>query len=189
MTSHALVNGAEQPAGEAASSLARHGGRNGVGPRRGPALHDRRQAGHPPHPSRRDLPLLHAPNGRRITSAEELARIRSLVIPPAWEDVWICPDPRGHLQATGRDARGRKQYRYHPKWREVRDETKYDRMIGFAQALPQIRERTDRDLQKRRRAAREGARHRRAAAREDVDPRRQRRVREAESIVRPDDAA
>ena len=86
--------------------------------------------------------------GRRITSAEELGRIRSLVIPPAWEDVWICPDPRGHLQATGRDARGRKQYRYHPKWREIRDETKYDRMIGFAQALPQIRERTDRDLKK-----------------------------------------
>ena len=87
------------------------------------------------------------PEGRRITSADELARIRSLVIPPAWEQVWICPDPRGHLQATGRDARGRKQYRYHPKWREIRDETKYDRMVGFAQALPQIRERTDRDLQ------------------------------------------
>ena len=86
--------------------------------------------------------------GRRVTSTEELARIRSLVIPPAWEEVWICPDPRGHLQATGRDARGRKQYRYHPKWREIRDETKYDRMIGFAQALPEIRERTDRDLKK-----------------------------------------
>lgn len=88
------------------------------------------------------------PTGRRITSAEELGRIRSLVIPPAWEDVWICPDARGHLQATGRDARGRKQYRYHPKWREIRDETKYDRMIGFAQALPQIRQRTDRDLKR-----------------------------------------
>lgn len=86
--------------------------------------------------------------GRRVTSADELGRIRSLVIPPAWEDVWISPDARGHLQATGRDARGRKQYRYHPKWREIRDETKYDRMIGFAQALPQIRERTDRDLRK-----------------------------------------
>ena len=86
--------------------------------------------------------------GRRLTSADELRRVRSLVIPPAWEDVWICPDARGHLQATGRDARGRKQYRYHPKWREIRDETKYDRMIGFAQALPQIRERTDRDLKK-----------------------------------------
>jgi len=70
------------------------------------------------------------------------------VIPPAWEDVWIATDPRGHLQATGRDARGRKQYRYHPKWRVVRDETKYHRMIGFAQALPTIRRRTSADLRK-----------------------------------------
>jgi DNA topoisomerase-1 len=90
----------------------------------------------------------HAPNGRRVTSPDELKRIRSLVIPPAWEDVWICPDPLGHLQATGRDARGRKQYRYHPKWRVIRDETKYDRMIGFAQALPQIRQKTDRDTRR-----------------------------------------
>ena len=88
------------------------------------------------------------PDGRRVTSADELARIRSLVIPPAWEHVWICPDPRGHLQATGRDARGRKQYRYHPKWRGIRDETKYDRLIGFAQALPQIRRHTERDLRR-----------------------------------------
>jgi len=88
------------------------------------------------------------PDGRRLTSADELTRIRSLVIPPAWDEVWICPEPRGHLQATGRDARRRKQYRYHPKWREVRDETKYDRMIGFAQALPQIRQHTDRDLRR-----------------------------------------
>jgi DNA topoisomerase-1 len=68
------------------------------------------------------------------------------VIPPAWTEVWICPDPRGHLQAVGRDARGRKQYRYHPRWREVRDETKYHRMIGFAKALPLIRKRTASDL-------------------------------------------
>ena len=85
-------------------------------------------------------------NGRTVRDQAQLARIRSLVIPPAWTDVWICPDPRGHLQATGRDARGRKQYRYHPKWREVRDETKYDRMIGFAQALPVIRETTAQHL-------------------------------------------
>jgi DNA topoisomerase I len=90
----------------------------------------------------------HAVDGRRITSAEELARIRSLVIPPAWEDVWICTDPLGHLQATGRDARGRKQYRYHPKWRVVRDETKYERLLGFAQTLPRIRERADRDTRR-----------------------------------------
>jgi DNA topoisomerase I len=90
----------------------------------------------------------HAPGGRRVTDPAELARIRALVIPPAWRDVWICTDPRGHLQATGRDARGRKQYRYHPKWRQVRDETKFYRMIAFAQALPQIRERTARDLRR-----------------------------------------
>ena len=81
-------------------------------------------------------------DGRAIRSRPDLARIAALVIPPAWTGVWICPDPRGHLQATGRDARGRKQYRYHSKWREVRDETKYHRMIGFAQALPAIRRRT-----------------------------------------------
>jgi DNA topoisomerase-1 len=84
--------------------------------------------------------------GRPISNPAELDRIRRLAIPPAWSDVWICPDPRGHLQATGRDARGRKQYRYHPRWRSVRDETKYDRMIGFAQALPAIRRRTRADL-------------------------------------------
>jgi DNA topoisomerase I len=84
--------------------------------------------------------------GRPIRSAAELRRIRALVIPPAWTDVWICPDPRGHLQATGRDARGRKQYRYHPRWRAVRDETKYDRLIGFAHALPALRRRTSDDL-------------------------------------------
>ena len=81
-------------------------------------------------------------DGKVIRAADELGRIQSLAIPPAWRDVWICPDSRGHLQATGRDARGRKQYRYHPRWRAVRDETKYDRMIGFAQALPAIRRRT-----------------------------------------------
>jgi DNA topoisomerase-1 len=81
-----------------------------------------------------------------LRARDELRRIRALVIPPAWTDVWICTDPRGHLQATGRDARGRKQYRYHRKWREVRDETKYYRLLGFAQALPAIRRRTAADL-------------------------------------------
>ena len=71
------------------------------------------------------------PNGRLIRNPGTLQRIRSLVIPPAWTDVWICPIPEGHLQAVGRDARGRKQYRYHPRWHEVRDSTKYDRMIAF----------------------------------------------------------
>jgi len=84
--------------------------------------------------------------GKLIRDRETLARIRSLVIPPAWTGVWICPSPNGHLQATGRDARGRKQSRYHPRWREVRDETKYERMTLFADALPAIRERVDNDL-------------------------------------------
>jgi DNA topoisomerase-1 len=87
-------------------------------------------------------------DGRTIRDAETIRRIKSLAIPPAWTDVWICPDPRGHLQATGRDARGRKQYRYHPRWREVRDAVKYDRMLAFAEALPKIRVRTDRDLER-----------------------------------------
>jgi DNA topoisomerase-1 len=85
-------------------------------------------------------------DGRPIRDPEELRRIKSLAIPPAWTDVWIAPTPRGHIQATGRDARGRKQYRYHPKWRQIRDETKYDRMVIFGQALPKIRERVDQDL-------------------------------------------
>ena len=84
--------------------------------------------------------------GRTIRDSAELSRIKSLAIPPAWTDVWICPDARGHLQATGRDARGRKQYRYHPQWRAVRDEVKYGRMIAFARALPAIRKRTNADL-------------------------------------------
>ncbi|MBV9402728.1 MAG: DNA topoisomerase IB [Candidatus Eremiobacteraeota bacterium] len=78
-------------------------------------------------------------SGNRITDSSEISRIRSLAIPPAYTNVWICPIANGHLQATARDARGRKQYRYHKRWREVRDETKFDRMIDFAAALPKIR--------------------------------------------------
>ncbi len=85
-------------------------------------------------------------DGKPIDDPKVLERIKSLGIPPAWTDVWICPNPKGHLQATGRDAKGRKQYRYHPRWREVRDETKYGRMIAFGQALPLIRERVEHDL-------------------------------------------
>jgi DNA topoisomerase I len=86
------------------------------------------------------------PKGRPVRDAETLARIRALVIPPAWTDVWICPHANGHLQATGRDARGRKQYRYHARWRAVRDDTKYHRMIDFARALPIIRAKINADL-------------------------------------------
>jgi DNA topoisomerase-1 len=84
--------------------------------------------------------------GEPIDDEATLKRIRSLAIPPAWTEVWICPQANGHLQATGRDARGRKQYRYHPKWREVRDEVKYERMIKFGKALPSIRKEVDRAL-------------------------------------------
>ncbi len=88
-------------------------------------------------------------DGAPIRDRAELDRIKGLGIPPAWKDVWICPDPLGHIQATGRDAKGRKQYRYHPRWREIRDETKYGRMMAFGRALPRIRERTNQDLARR----------------------------------------
>lgn len=86
------------------------------------------------------------PEGRRIRDRDVLGRIASLAIPPAWTDVWIAPSPVGHIQATGRDAKGRKQYRYHPRWRAVRDETKYGRMMTFGRILPRIRARVDHDL-------------------------------------------
>ncbi len=84
--------------------------------------------------------------GEPITDRRHIRRIKSLAIPPAWADVWICPFATGHIQATGRDGRGRKQYRYHPRWREVRDETKYHRILDFGRALPRIRKRVDADL-------------------------------------------
>ncbi len=83
---------------------------------------------------------------RTIRDASQLARIRSLSIQPAWADVWISPAPTGHIQATGRDAKGRKQYRYHPRWRAARDETKYQRLMAFARLLPRIRARVDHDM-------------------------------------------
>jgi DNA topoisomerase I len=86
------------------------------------------------------------PDGAPVRDPAILARIRSLVIPPAWRDVWICPIANGHLQATGRDARGRKQSRYHPRWRQVRDENKYEHMLQFGATLPAIRKRVEHDL-------------------------------------------
>ncbi|HIK16772.1 MAG TPA: DNA topoisomerase IB [Leptolyngbyaceae cyanobacterium M33_DOE_097] len=85
-------------------------------------------------------------DGKPIQDAEEIKRINALRIPPAWEDVWICPSTNGHLQATGRDAKGRKQYRYHADWRRIRDQTKFARLIAFSEALPKIRERIEHDL-------------------------------------------
>jgi len=88
-------------------------------------------------------------NGRPLHDATHLKRIRSLVIPPAWEDVWICPSADGRLQAVGRDARGRKQYRYHPRYRSHQDETKFSRMIAFGAVLARMRSRVERDLKRR----------------------------------------
>lgn len=89
------------------------------------------------------------PDGRTVTEEDTLARIRKLAIPPAYRDVWICPDPDGHIQATGRDDKGRKQYRYHPRWTEMREGTKFGRMLEFCRALPAIRQRVDEDLSRR----------------------------------------
>jgi DNA topoisomerase I len=85
-------------------------------------------------------------SGAPVRDAATLSRIRALAIPPAWTDVWIAPDPRGHIQATGRDARGRKQYRYHARWREVRDAAKYHRLVAFCAALPRLRAAIERDI-------------------------------------------
>lgn len=90
------------------------------------------------------------PNGAVLKDEKTLARVRRLAIPPAWERVWICPDENGHLQATGRDSRGRTQYRYHPRWREVRDEAKYHDVIAFARLLPKLRRRVAHDLARRK---------------------------------------
>jgi DNA topoisomerase-1 len=86
------------------------------------------------------------PRGKPVRDRNTLNRIRSLAVPPAWRDVWICPLENGHLQATGRDDRGRKQHCYHPLWREVRDATKYERLVDFGKVLPKIRQRIARDL-------------------------------------------
>lgn len=87
--------------------------------------------------------------GKLVRDARTLNRVRALVLPPAWTDVWISTDPRAHLQATGRDAKGRKQYRYHPLWTAERDSNKYDRMLAFAEALPEIRRCARRDMMNR----------------------------------------
>jgi DNA topoisomerase-1 len=87
-----------------------------------------------------------SPQGDRLADPGEVARIKALAVPPAWTDVWICPSRLGHIQATGRDGRGRKQYRYHDRWRAVRDQTKYERVTEFGRALPSIRDTVERDL-------------------------------------------
>lgn len=88
------------------------------------------------------------PDGSAVTDEKTLDRIRKLAIPPAWTEVWICPRANGHIQAVGRDQKGRKQYRYHERWREVRDSHKYDRVLAFGRALPKLRRRVEQDLQR-----------------------------------------
>ncbi|MFT4254985.1 MAG: DNA topoisomerase IB [Caulobacter sp.] len=88
-------------------------------------------------------------DGQAVKDAATLERIRALVVPPAWTSVWICPDPNGHIQAVGRDQKGRKQYRYHPDWRADRDARKYERMAAFGRALPRLRKRVEADLARR----------------------------------------
>jgi DNA topoisomerase I len=105
------------------------------------------EAGITRHKARSGFDYRH-PDGSAVRDLGTLQRIKSLVIPPAWSAVWISPDPLGHLQVTGRDQRGRKQYRYHPRWRVIRDEAKYGKMLMFARALPSIRARIDADLRR-----------------------------------------
>jgi DNA topoisomerase-1 len=105
------------------------------------------QAGITRHKGRRGFDY-RDPGGVAVHDPETLQRIKSLVIPPAWSAVWISPDPFGHLQVTGRDQRGRKQYRYHARWRAVRDEAKYGKTLMFARALPSMRARVDADLRR-----------------------------------------
>jgi len=124
-------------AAEAAAAAARAAGLRYVGDAR-PGFSRERQG---------DGFAYRTPDGELVTDERQLERIRKLAIPPAWTEVWICPFPNGHLQASGRDAKGRKQYRYHARWRAVRDDTKYGRMIAFAEALPAIRRRVEEDLQ------------------------------------------
>jgi DNA topoisomerase IB len=104
----------------------------------GPGIRRRRQG--------RGFTYIDDDTGERIDDAETLQRINELVIPPAWKDVWVCPFPGGHIQATGIDDAGRKQYLYHPRWRERRDQEKFDDMLVFAKALPRLRRRIDADL-------------------------------------------
>jgi len=99
------------------------------------------------HKARNDFDY-RSPDGTLVRDVETLKRIRSLAIPPAWTGVWICSNPNGHLQATGRDARGRKQYRYHPRWRQVRDEAKYGKLLIFSRVLPKLRARVEEDLKR-----------------------------------------
>jgi DNA topoisomerase-1 len=137
-----------QSAGDDAVAAARAAGLHHVHDRQ-PGL-TRRRTGRKHRQNRRWIESFRFEDahGRMVRDASTLERIRKLAIPPAWEDVWICGHAQGHIQATGRDARGRKQYRYHPRWREERDGTKYSKMVGFGRALPGMRRRIAADLRR-----------------------------------------
>ncbi|WP_409334550.1 hypothetical protein [Bradyrhizobium jicamae] len=131
-------------------------------------------------------------DGRRITDGAVIRRIKSIGIPPAYEFVWICPSPNGHIQATGLDAHGRKQYRYHPKWRELREQNKYEHIMQFAAALPALRDRVTSDIKL------DGLPREKVLATiisllektlEDPHPGRQCGIRREEQVVRPHDNA
>jgi DNA topoisomerase-1 len=134
------------PAPDPAAASARAAGLRHVDDRQ-PGFR-RRPTGRTARHGKRQVPIFayQDEDGHRLTDTEALERIRHLAIPPAWRDVWICPRANGHVQATGRDARGRKQYRYHARWREERDGTKYARMIALGRALPALRRRVAADL-------------------------------------------
>ena len=126
--------------------------------------------------------------GDLIDDPELLERIRALAVPPAWTDVWISADPCSHVQATGRDARGRKQYRYHPGFRQHQEEAKFELLVPFGHALPALRRRVDRDLRRARAAQGPRGRGHRRAAGADAGPGRERGVRPRQRLVRAHDA-
>ena len=126
------------------------------------------------------------PDGERVTDPDVLMRIKTLAIPPAWTDVWICPFADGHIQATGRDAKGRKQYKYHEQFREVRESGKYEHIVAFADALPGIRKTVGEHMKLRGLPREKVLATVVASAGDDADPRRQRRLRQEEQELRPD---
>ena len=167
--------------------IAHYRASQGGQPRRTQLCH-RRRGRHHPAACRHGLDFLQA-GGERISDPASAAASTRWSIPPAWTDVWICPDPDGHIQATARDARGRKQYRYHPRYREARDQSKFRRMLEFSEVLPPFASASSATCARPEPSRAPDARHGGAAARQDADPRRQRRVRAREPLLRPDDAA
>ena len=138
---------------------------------------------------RRGSAFSYLKNGALIRDPETLARIRALAVPPAWTDVWICPTPNGHIQATGRDARKRKQYRYHARWREIRDSNKYDRTDRVCRSVAAHSRAGGFGSPPSRPGPQSRARGRRPAPRPDAHQGRQRGIREGQQVVRADDDA